>query len=259
MPDPLKFPSSPEGKRLLRAREECRKVTEQVKQLTEEIRTKSKGSIVYPLYANEDYVKTSKEFESAYRAYYMATGDESQLWFPPIPREKWGTFQKSVEKHFGTIAHDLNSKLVKILPWIYGFATAHAVVILEAVHLERGIPVTLFVTLRQRKPSEKVEFSDEIGYEDVGVGCSIGLESIVRFQNPDGLKNRQNSNGEEISDEALKYRAELLLKYGKSFLTDSNADWTGQREHLRQQKKKLLTEKPWLKNIVVIKPSIRPR
>jgi hypothetical protein len=247
----LKFPNSPEGKRLLQAREECRKVTEQVKQLTEEIRRKSKGPIVYPMYANKDYVKTSKESQSAYRAYYMATGDESQLWSPPIPREKWDAFQKSMEKHFGTIAHGLNSKLVKILPWIYGFATAHVVVILEAVHLERGIPIILFVTLRQRKPDEKVEFSDETGYKDVGVGCSIGLESIVRFQNADGLKNRQNSNGEEISDEALKYRAELLLEYGKSFLADPNADWTGLLEWLRkeheQMREKALAERPWLK------------
>jgi hypothetical protein len=244
MHTPLKFPNSPEGKRLLRAREECRKVTEQVKQLTEEIRAKSKGPIVYPLYANEDYVKTSKEFESAYRAYYMATGDESQLWFPPIPREKWDAFQKSVEKHFGKIARDLNSKLVKILPWIYGFATAHAIVILEAVDIDRGIPITVFVTLRQRKPDEKFEFSGEVGYKGKN---GIGLESIVRFQNPNGLKNRGNSNSEEISDEALKNHAEKLLEYGKSFLTDSNANWAGVKEYLQQQREKLLAEKPWLK------------
>jgi hypothetical protein len=78
-------------------------------------------------------VKASKECESAERDYYMATEDESQLWFPPIPREQWDTFQKSVEKHFGKIARDLNSELIKILPWIYGFATARAVKILEAV------------------------------------------------------------------------------------------------------------------------------
>jgi hypothetical protein len=95
--------------------------------------------MVYPLYANEDYVRRSKEFQSAYRVYYMATGDESQLWFPPIPREMWGAFQKSAEEHFSQIAGDLNSKLVKILPWIYGFATAHAVVIVEAVDLDRDI------------------------------------------------------------------------------------------------------------------------
>ena len=247
MHSPLKFSNSPEGKRLLRAREECRKVTEQVKQLTEEIRTKSKGPIVYPLYANEDYVKTSKEFESAYRAYYIATGDESQLWFPPIPGEKWGAFQKSVEKYFGKIARDLNSKLVKILPWIYGFATAHAVVILEVVHLERGIPVALFVTLRQRNPDEEVEFSDEIGYKGIGLGSAFGLASIIRSQNPNALKNLWNLNWEEAPDETVKHYAEILLECGKNFLTDPNTDWIGLRERERQEREKLLAEKPWLK------------
>jgi len=222
-------------------------VTEQVKQLTEEIRTKSKGPIVYPLYANEDYIKTSKEFESAYRAYYMTTGDESQLWFPPIPREKWDAFQKSVEKYFGKIARDLNSKLVKILPWIYGFATAHAVVILEAVDIDRGIPIAVFITLRQRKPGEKIEFSDEIGYKGIGSGNGFGLGSIVSIKNPEGLKNYWKSNSEEVSDKTLKYQTELLLEYGKSFLTDPNADWAGLREREQQEKEKMLAEKPWLK------------
>jgi len=247
MPPPLKFPNSPEGKRLLQAREESHKVMERVKQLTNEIRAKSGGPIVYPLYANEDYIKTSKEFQSAYRTYYMITGDESQLWFPPIPRERWNVFQKSVEKHFGKIAHDLNSKLVKILPWIYGFTTAYAVVRLEVVDLERGIPITFFVTLRQRKPDEKIEFSDEIGYKGIGTGNGFSLANIVGSQNSNGLKNRWNSDWEETSDEALKYRAELLLEYGKNFLVDPNADWAGLREQLRQRKEKLLAEKPWLK------------
>src|SRR5271156_4604572 len=105
MHTPLKFPNSPEGKRVLQAREESAKVLKKVEQLTKEIRAKAKGPIVYPLYANESYVTASKEHESARRAYYMATGDESQLWFPPIPRERWDAFQKSVEKHFGEIAH----------------------------------------------------------------------------------------------------------------------------------------------------------
>jgi hypothetical protein len=246
MHTPLKFPDSPEGKRVLQAREECDRVLKQVQQLTKEIRTKAKGPIVYPLYANESYVKASKGFESAQRAYYMATGDESQLWFPPIPRERWDAFQKSVEKHFGKIARDSNSKLVKILPWIYGFATPCAVVILEVVDLDRGIPVIFFVTLRQRKSDEKIEFSDEIGYKGIGLEGGVGLEDIVRFQNPNDLKNRWNSNS-EISDEALKHRAEILLEYGKGFLTDPNADWVGVREYLRQQMGKLLTEEPWLK------------
>jgi hypothetical protein len=163
---PLKFPNSPEGKRLLQAGEEYRRVMKEVEQFSKEERAKAKGPTVYLLYKNESFVKASKECESARRAYYMATGDKSQLGSPPIPPERWDAFQKSVEKHFGKIARDLNSKLVKILPWIYGFATAHAVVILEVVHLERGIPIILFVTLRQRKPAEKIEFSDEGGYEE---------------------------------------------------------------------------------------------
>src|ERR1700709_1267489 len=114
MHTPLKFPNSPEGKRVLQDREECDRVLKQVVQLTKEIRMKAKGSIAYPLYANESHVNASKEFESAQRAYHMATGDESQLWLPPIPRERWDVFQKSVEKYFGKIACDLNSKLVKI-------------------------------------------------------------------------------------------------------------------------------------------------
>ncbi len=247
MHTPLKFPNSPEGKRLLQAREEYRRVTNQIKQFTEEERVKAKGPTVYLLYKNESFVKASKECESAGRAYYMATGDESQLWFPPIPPERWDAFQKSVEKHFGKIALDLNSKLVKILPWIYGFATAHAVVILEAVDLDRGIPITLFVTLRPCNPDEKVEFSNEIGYKGIGLGDGFGLESIVRFQNPNGLKKCGNSNSEEISDEALKNHADKLLEYGKSFLTDPNTDWAGLRECLRQQREKLLAENPELK------------
>jgi hypothetical protein len=103
-----------------------------------------------------------------------------------------------------------------------------------------------FVTLRQRKSDEKIEFSDEIGYKGIGLEGSIGLEDIVRFQNPNDLKNRWNSNS-EISDEALKHRAEKLLEYGKSFLTDPNADWAGLREYMRQQRGKMLAEKPWLK------------
>lgn len=248
MPPPLKFPNSPEGKRVLQAREEYRRVMKQVEQFSKEERAKTKGPTVYLLYKNESFVKASKECESAERAYYMATGDESQLWSPPIPRERWDTFQKSVEKHFGQIAHDLNSKLVKILPWIYGFATAHAVVILEAAVLDRGIPITFFVTLRQRKPDEKVEFSDEIGHEGIGSESSFGLGSIVRIQNPEGLKNRWNSNWEETSDEALKYYAEILLEYGRSFLTDPSADWAELRERRRQEREKLLAENPeWKK------------
>jgi hypothetical protein len=133
MHTPLKFPNSPEGKRLLQTREEYRRVTNRIKQFTEEERVKTKGITVYLAYKDESFVKASKECESAGRAYYMTTRDESQLWFPPIPPERWDAFQKSVEKHFGKIARDLNSKLVNILPWIYGFATARAVKILEAV------------------------------------------------------------------------------------------------------------------------------
>jgi hypothetical protein len=137
--------------------------------------------------------------------------------------------------------------LVKILPWIYGFATAHAVVILEVVDIDRGIPITVFVTLRQRKPDEKVEFSDEIGHKGIGLENSFGLENIVRFQNANGLKNRRDSNWEETSDEALKYYAEKLLEYGKSFLTDPNADWAGLQEQRQKEREKLFAEKPWLK------------
>jgi hypothetical protein len=240
MHTPLKFPNSAEGKRLLQAREECRRVTKQVEQLTKEIRANAKGPIVYPLYANESYVKASKEFESATRAYYMATGDESQLWFPPLPPQRWNEFQKSVETHFGKIARDLNSELVRILPWIYGFATAHAVVILKVVDVDRG-DLHVFVTLRPRKPDEKIEFSnEELGHE---VGNSVGLGSIVGFQNPNGWK--PNPGG--ISDKALKYHAEILLEYGKNFLTDPNANWDGLREMEWQEREKLLAEKPWLK------------
>jgi hypothetical protein len=103
--------------------------------------------------------------------------------------------------------------------------------------IDRGITV-LFVSLRQRKQGEKVDICDEIETGD------IGLNSIVMFQNPNGW----NLNPEEISDEALKQHAEKMLEYGKSFLTDPNADWAGLRERLRQEREKLLAENPeWKK------------
>ena len=240
MHTPLKFPNLPEGKRLLQKREEYRSVMEQVEQYVKKDRAKRKGTTVYALYSHEGFVKASKECESAERAYYMATGDESPILHPPLPSQRWSEFQKSVEAHFGKIARDLNSELVRILPWIYGFATAHAVVILKVMDVDRG-DLHVFVTLRPRKPDEKVEFSnEELGHE---VGNSVGLGSIVGFQNPNGWK----SNPGGISDKALKDHAEKLLEYGKSFLTDPNANWMELRAWFQKKCEESLAERPWLK------------
>ena len=247
MHTPLKFPNSPEGKRLLQAREEFWKVVEQIKQYTNEGRANRGGPAVYAVYANGSYVEASKECESAKRAYYMATGDESQLELPPIPRERWTAFQKSVEKYFSKIAEDLNSKLVRVLPWIYGFATVQVVVILEVVELDRGIPPSLIVTLRRRDPVEKIGFSSELGHRN-NSESSVALWSIVRSQNPKVWENRLKSNSDDdLSDEALRHYAEMLLEYGKSFLTDPNADWAGMQKWLQQERGKIFDEQPWLK------------
>jgi hypothetical protein len=241
---PLNFPDSPEGKRLLRAREEFWRVNEQIKKYTEEVRAKKKGIIVYAAYADENHVKASRECKSALRAYYMVTGDASPLRYTPIAWGRCYAVQKSVEKHFGKIAQDLNSKLVVILPWIYGFATECAVVILEVVDVDRGVPV-FFVTLRRREPGEKIDFSNEFGHEDK---CGVLLTCIIGFQNRDYWENRWKPNSkDDLSDEALKNHAELLLKYGKSYLTDPNADWAGLQEWLQQENEKRLAERPWLK------------
>jgi hypothetical protein len=97
----------------------------------------------------------------------------------------------------------------------------------------------------------KRDNSDEIGHRGIGLGSSILVGSIVRFQNPNGLKNRWNSNWEGISDEALKYYAEILLEYGKSFLADPKADWIGLLEWDRKESERIrersLAERPWLK------------
>jgi hypothetical protein len=238
MHTPLNFPNSPEGKRLVRAREEFWRVNEQIKQYTEEVRAKKKGIIVYAAYADENYVKASRECQSALRAYYMATGDVSQLRFPPIAWGRCYTVQKSVEKHFGKIAQDLNTKMVIILPWIYGFATMCAVVILEVLSPERGIPPVFFVTLRRREPGEKNEFSNELGHKGI-LEENVGLRSIVEFQKPnDGENLRKLNADDDLSDEAIKNYSEILLEYGKSFLTDPNADWTGLQKWLQQEREK---------------------
>jgi hypothetical protein len=244
MHTPLNFPDSPEGKRLLRAREEFWRVNDQIRQHLKEDRTNRKGAVIYLAYADPNYVKASKECESALRAYYMATGDASQLLDPPIAWGRCYVVQKSVEKHFGKIAQDLNSKLVMILPWIHGFATACAVVILEVLLPERGIPPFFWVTLRRHESGEEIEFSSELGFEDK---TSVELARIVKFLNPNDWENCWKSNSDGLSDEAIKNYAELLLKYGKSFLTDPNADWAGLEKWQQQEREKRLAERPWLK------------
>ncbi|HTR41459.1 MAG TPA: hypothetical protein VMH87_07565 [Pseudomonadales bacterium] len=248
MHTPLEYPHSPEGKRLLQAREEFRRVNDQIKKYTEEERAKRGGPIVVAVYANENYIKASKECESASRAYYMATGDASQLWFPPITWGRCHIVQKSVEKHFGKIARDLDSKLVIILPWIYGFATTCAVVILEVVKLDRGIPPMFDITLRSRAFDEKIEFSSELGHEGA-LESHISLRSIVRFQNPNDDRWKPNSD-DDLSDEALKNYAEMLSEYGKSFLANPNADWVGVKKWAQQEREKRLADHPWLKKFI---------
>jgi len=233
MHTPLKFPNSPEGKRLFQAREEWHRVLKQIEQFTKEQRAKVKGSAVHLLYKDENYVKASKECEAATSAYYIATGDISQLTFPPAPRGGWPAFQESIEKNFGKIAQDLNSNLEKILPWFYGFATAYAIVTLSVDDVERGY-VVFCVTLRTRKSGEKVDFLEEPG---------VGLVNIVEFQNPNGW----DLNPEDLSHGSVKKHAEKLLEYGRSFLTDPSADWAGLQEWVRQKNEKWLAENPWLK------------
>lgn len=209
---------------------------------------KKKGTIVYAVYADPNFIKTSKELNSAFRAYYMATGDPSQLRFPPIPCGWWKTLQNSVEKYFGKIAKDSNSELIRILPWIYGFATECAVVILEVEKPDYGVPATFFVALRQRRSGEKIEFSSEpSGYKAISEGY-VGLHSVVEFQNPDGWNLRTSSKWtENLNDESLSKHTQLLLEYGKSFLTDPKADWAGLQKWLKQKREKILAERPWLK------------
>jgi hypothetical protein len=224
---PLKFPNSPEGKRVLQAREEFHKAVEREKQLMKEERARTTGLNMHM--SSENYQNVMKECKAADQAYYAATGDESQLSFP-LPPERVAAIQKSVEKYFGKVARDLNSKLEKILPWIYGFATPYAIVTVGVYH---GHIPSVCVKLRQRELDEKVDVCD---------GKDIGLGNIVCFQDPNGWK----LDPQEISDEELMNHAEILLEYGQNFLNSPNADWAGLREWLQQKNEKARAEMPWL-------------
>ena len=192
-----------------------------------EERAQAKGSIIH--LSSENFRNAMKECEEADKAYYVATGDEARLSFPLSP-ERIAAFQESVEKHFGKVALDLNSKLEKILPWIYGFATSYAIVTVGVYH---GHVPSVCVKLRQREPDEDVDVCD---------GKDIGLANVVYFQDPSGW----TVEPDDISDDELKNLAAKLSQYGLHFLVDSNADWAGLREWLRQKIEKSRAEQPWL-------------
>src|SRR5258707_14294685 len=88
---------------------------------------------------------------------------------PPLSPRLMSTFQKSVEKHFGKIALDLNSTLRQLSESLYGFSTAYGIAFIGVYH---GHSPGVCVSLRKRLPGEKLGTQDD---------KAIGLANVIAF------------------------------------------------------------------------------
>jgi hypothetical protein len=155
----------------------------------------------------------------------------------PLPRKLMRAFRRSVEAHFTPVAVSFGSRLLRLSPSLYGFLTRYAVVTIGVYH---GHFPAVVVKLRQRQPS------DTLGVAD---GRDIGLGNIVAFLDPSVPRDERPDEywTDETLDAEARRHADDLLRYGRPFVTEPDADWKGLRSFVDQQIKKALDEAPCLR------------
>ncbi len=155
----------------------------------------------------------------------------------PLPRNLMRAFRRSVEAHFTPVSVSFGSRLHRLSPSLYGFFTDHTVVTVGVYH---GHFPGMCVKLRQRQPGDKLDVAD---------ARDIGLGNIVAFSDPAAP---QHGYPEEFWTQAsldaeARALAEQLVGYGRPFVTDPKADWSGLRGYIDQEIKKAFEEAPWLR------------
>jgi hypothetical protein len=155
----------------------------------------------------------------------------------PLPPKLMRAFRRSVEAHFSPVVTSFSSHLERLSPSLYGFLTDHAVVTVGVYH---GHFPAVCAKLRKRQPS------DTLGVAD---GRDIGLANIIAFTDPSALvRPFPEEYWTEVSlDAEDRTLGDELVRYGRPFVTDTKADWSGLRSYLDQQIKKGLEEAPWLR------------
>ena len=155
----------------------------------------------------------------------------------PLPPKLMRALRRSVEAHFSPDATSFSSHLERLSPSLYGFLTDHAVVTVGVYH---GHFPAVCAKLRKRQSS------DTLGVAD---GQDIGLANIIAFTDPSApVRSFPEEYWTEASlDAEVRILAGELVRYGRPFLTDANADWNGLRSYIDQQMRKALEEAPWLR------------
>lgn len=221
---PPKFRHLPEATRLMQAEAEFSAAIEQERQLTQ-----GKGGQVHMI--SDHLQHAGEELDAARAAYDAATGEQTVPL--PLAPEGMAAFQQAVEKHFGVVALNMNSKLERISPSLYGFATPYAIVTIGVYH---GHSPSVCVKLREREPGEALGVCD---------GRDIGLGNVVSFLNPAAPASNPQQPYRTFDAEMSGLAADLT-RYGREFLLSPSADWRGLREWLRRKIEKSLSEMPWL-------------
>jgi hypothetical protein len=154
----------------------------------------------------------------------------------PLPGKLIRAFERSVEAHFSPVASSFDSRLERLSPALYGFLTDHAVVTAGVYH---GHSPAVCVKLRQRQPS------DTLGVAD---GRDIGLPNVIAFSDPSAQRRSFPDKfwTESSLETEVRTLADELVRYGRPFVTDPAADWSGLRSYVEQQIKKGFEEAPWL-------------
>jgi len=146
-------------------------------------------------------------------------------------------FRRSVEAHFTPVAASFGSDLKRLSPSLYGFLTDHTVVTIGVYH---GHFPGMCVKMRQRQVGDTLDVSD---------GRDIGLGNVVAFSDPGAPQHGypEESWTEASLDVEAHALADQLVRYGRPFLTNPEADWSGLRSYIDQQIKKAFEEAPWLR------------
>jgi hypothetical protein len=155
----------------------------------------------------------------------------------PLPRQLMRAFERSVEAHFSPVASSFDSRLQRLSPALYGFLADHAVVTVGVYH---GHFPAVCVKLRQR------EASDILAVDD---GRDIGLPNIIAFTEPSASRRSFPDKfwTEASLDTEVRTLAGELVRYGRPFVIDTKADWSGLGSYVDHQIKKAFEEAPWLR------------